>query len=149
MTRDHQVDSSKCNGAPECWAYFGSLDDNGSFVTVDGKPSPAGSGTVHGVHSGTMQGVAKFSFYSSFGSPSAALIPTSATKATSTLTTSTWFKAAMPDWARVFDAKLVAYSWTYANDLCEKWVDSINPGDDGQNAALDGDILNINHCNAG
>jgi hypothetical protein len=146
LTRDHQVDNSNCNGAPECFEYFGTLVDNGSFTTVDGKTGPNGTDTISGVHVGTMQGVAKFSFYSDSGAPNGALVPAAASGASKPATTSTWYTLALPASAHVFGGKLTAYSWTYNSAAtCEQWVDAINPGDDGQSAA-DGNILGISKC---
>jgi hypothetical protein len=42
---------------------------------------------------------------------------------------------------------LPAYDWTYtAAATCEAWNDSINPGDDGQDATTDGNITGVSGC---
>lgn len=114
-----------------------------AVVTVSGTTNV----TINGAHQGTMQGVAKFSFYSDSGAPNGALVPAGATGSSKPATTSTWYTLALPNSAHTFGGKLTAYSWTYGlAATCEQWVDSINPGDDGQSAA-DGNITGTNTCN--
>jgi hypothetical protein len=148
ITRQHAANADKCAaGTQECWFYTFTLSDGGSFTTINGTGSPNRTpATVHGVNQGTMQGVAKGSFYASSGSPDASLLPASGTGSPKPAQTSAWATLAFPESVKTSDVKLTGYSWTYnLASSCEQWVDQINPGDDGQSAA-DGNITGISQC---
>jgi hypothetical protein len=150
LTRQHAADSAKCGGTPTCWFYTGTLTDNGSFQTVSGAPSPNGSSAakVAGILDGTMQGTAAFQFYASSGAPDGSLVPVSADGSAKPASTTGWGELALPAGTTFAGVQLTAYSWTYtAPSTCEKWLDQINPGDDGQGAG-DGNITGVNACTA-
>lgn len=147
VTEAGVADPSNCDGAPRCFLFTFGLVDNGSFVTVDGKPTPNTSlgGTISGVSSGTFQGSAIGKFYADTDNL-AGHIPATATGSAKPATTSTWFKLAFGSGTHFFHAALTQYGWTYADtQTCEQWVDAVNPGDDGQSAG-DGNITGTVHC---
>jgi hypothetical protein len=147
VTRDHAADNSHCNSAAACWFYTFTLTDTGSFQTVDGKPTPNGTGgTISGVSGGTMQGTAVGSFYADSDAPAAANVPATANGDSKPASTTAWATLTLPGSAHTFGVKLTAYGWTYADTAtCEQWVDQITPGDDGQSAG-DGNITGSVHC---
>lgn len=146
VTRVGAVDNANCSGAPKCFFYTFTLTDNGSFTTVNGTPTPNGTGgTVHGVTTGTMQGVAIGSFYGDTDALTGT-IPATATGAAKPASTTNWATLALPASAHTYGVKLTQYGWTYVDaTTCETWVDKINPGDDGQSAA-DGNITGVVAC---
>ena len=40
VTVENQVNNSHCNGAPACYAVFGTITDSGTSVAQDGKAAP-------------------------------------------------------------------------------------------------------------
>ncbi|HEU5416667.1 MAG TPA: hypothetical protein VFV41_03165 [Streptosporangiaceae bacterium] len=148
VTVQHAAPSAKCGGTPVCYFVTGQLADTGSFETAPGAQSPNGSSSakISGVMDGTITGVANFEFYASSNQISASNVPTSATGAARPASTSGWGELAFPAGTTFTGVSLPAYSWTYvAPSTCEKWVDQINPGDDGQGPA-DGNITGVNAC---
>jgi hypothetical protein len=92
--------------------------------------------------------VANFEFFASSNQIAAANVPVSATGTAPPSSTTDWGELAFPTSTTFAGASLPAYSWTYvAPKTCEKWVDQINPGDDGQGPA-DGNITGVNACTA-
>lgn len=146
VTSHGAVDNSHCSGAPKCFFFTFTLSDNGSFTTVDGKPTPNGTGgTISGVSAGTMQGVAGGQFYADSDAMTGT-VPVSATGDDKPASTTTWATLVMTSGAHTYGVTLTAYSWQYADgQTCETWTDAINPGDDGQSAA-DGNITGVVAC---
>lgn len=148
ITRQHAAQSARCGGTPQCWFYTGTLADNGTFTSNESAKAPNGDGkTIAGTVTGTMIGGAHLEFYASSDSPNASNVP-AVMDGNATTTTSTWAKQAFPEGTSFSSVSLTQYTWTYtatAPNTCEKWVDQINPGDDGQSEA-DGNITGVNAC---
>jgi hypothetical protein len=110
---------------------------------VDGHASPNGSSdaTIDGSFDVNMVGGAHVEFYASSGAPDGTLVPASADGSDKPATTSTWYQLAFPSGTTFAGGSLTEYSWTYTT-TCEQWVDSVNPGDDGQGP----DDGNITHA---
>jgi hypothetical protein len=136
VTRESAVPSAMCGGTPRCWFYTAAVSDHGTFTTVDGHAAPNG-GVITGSFTGSMDGVGLIEFYASSGAPNASLVPAAiATRSDPALNgagTSTWAKLAFPATTEFRGGPtLTAYLWTYdAGCDAQKWVDGINPGDDG------------------
>ena len=148
LTRQHAAASSDCGGTAECWFYTGTIADSGTSTTVDGAASPNGSSTetIHGSLNVTMVGGAHVEFYASNGTPNPGSVPATVDGGNKPATTSTWYELAFPNGTTFKSGSLTQYSWTYTyGPTCEQWVDSVNPGDDGQGSG-DGNITGINNC---
>lgn len=157
VTLEHAVPADKCGTtAQQCFFYLGQLADAGAIVTNDGNPSPADPGvTIQGNNNGTINGSAKVEFYASSDTPNALLVPTSVTGADKggNITTSNWYKQffaanTLFGLTDVANAPFSVYDWLYTTSgTCQRWNDGVNPGDDGQSAAIDGNITGISACN--
>lgn len=161
VTVEDQVSNAHCNGAPTCYAVFGTLADTGTSSPVDGHPSPNSSdkATIDAAHiSGpvTMNGSADFEFYATSNKISASNVPATVDGTSGGETTTTWGELAFPSGTTFYAMKtmsgslLTAYDWTYVANVAytsngtsisctQTWNDQVNPGDDGQGPA-DGDI---------
>lgn len=153
-----QVDSSNCNGAPVCYAVFGTITDTGTTVPVDGFASPNGSSTAKIVAANftgplTMKGTAEFQFYAT-SNKLTGTVPATATGSAKPSTTTNWGELAFPGDTSFYGVKLTAYDWVYSGNVSYKdaggsqvsctqtWNDQINPGDDGQGTS-DGNITGV------
>ena len=61
--------------AVRCWFYTGSVSDTGTFTTDAGANSPNAGVAIHGVVTGTINGVDHFEFYSTDRTPTPAWCP--------------------------------------------------------------------------
>lgn len=146
VTRGDSAPNSKCNGAATCWAYTFTLVDEGSFIGVEGAKSPADpSITITGTPQGDMQGSAEGTFYSSSNAPDPSLVGASQ-DGRGNLSTTSWAQQFFPE-GTTFGFDLTTYKWIYtSNNSCteagkaESWTDAINPGDDGADPTVDGNI---------
>lgn len=150
VTLEDEVDANRCGaGAQRCFFYVGTLNDTGSFVTVDGAATPNGTGgTVHGANNGSLVGTTRVEFYATSDQPDGSLVKTAVTGADKggRVTTSAWVEQFFPDAVTFGPVTLVTYDFEYtAPGSCEHWTDTINPGDDGQSAA-DGNITGVSAC---
>lgn len=156
ITRQGEVEASKCGAsATQCWFYVGTLQDNGTFTTVDGHPSPADPNVnIQGANIGDMTGAARVEFYASSDTPIAngpPLAVAGALKGTDQgkITTTNWVELFFPNDRNVQfgQPKLVTYSFMYTlPGFCQSWTDGINPGDDGASVAKDGNITGVSQC---
>lgn len=154
VTVEDQVNSSHCNGAPVCYAVFGTLTDTGTTTPVNGHAGPNGSSSapiVAANFSGpvTMKGTATFQFYATSNKISASNVPAKQNGKGTTSTTA-WGELAFPAGTAFYSVGLTAYDWTYTAPVAytvsgtevsctQVWNDQVNPGTDGQGAA-DGNI---------
>jgi hypothetical protein len=138
-------------GAAHCYAYTGTLSDQGTFTTIPGHLAPNQSGAYTGsvektpAAHGTINGGGRVTFYASSDHPNASLVTSvnnHGVPATGEHTTTDWVEQFFP--ARTsFGAgpDLAPYSWSYATTGLhheQHWTDSSTNGDGNQPA--DGNI---------
>lgn len=144
VTRDHEVSASKCGaGAAQCWHYFGTVTDAGTFRSIDGGMSPHAGQAINGIVQGSINGNTGLEFYASSDKPDASLVPATATG--NAISSGNWAKQLFADGTVYTGVAQPSYSYTYsAPNTCEQWVDSSSNGD-GTDATA-GDITGTNHC---
>lgn len=155
VTVEDQVNNSHCNGAPACYAVFGTISDVGTSVPQDGVAAPnnslGGTITAANITGISTKGEAGFQFYATSNQISASNVPASDDVNTDgkDATTTDWGELAFPSGTQFFGATLTAYDWNYtaavsyssggtALSCTQIWNDQVNPGD-GQ-GANDGNI---------
>lgn len=144
VTLDHEVPAAQCGaGAASCFAYFGTVTDDGTFRSVAGGKSPHAGVDIAGIVQGQIQGVSSVEFVASSGQPDGTLVP--AVASGNAISTGVWARQLFPSGTTFGAETQPAYAYTYsAPGTCEIWTDSSN-NSDGTSASA-GDIQGVNHC---
>jgi hypothetical protein len=141
LTRDHEAPASKCGGGvPECYAYFGSIVDTGSFATITGANSPEAGDPINGGLNGTVQGSSQVEFYASSSTPDITQLPAQETG--NDVATGDMVKQLFGSGVQFSAVSQPVWGYTYqvTSGTCERWTNA-SSGDTG-------DIVGLNHCTA-
>lgn len=137
ITKHSAVDADKCGAAAtECYLYYASGTDTGTFATVDGWKSPGAGVVGAGNMTGTVSGAIKGQFYATSATPDPSLVD--ATVDGAAHPTARWAAMFFPSSVTVTDIDLRDWGWTYNTSICNKWVNA--------KAGNSGDITGVNAC---
>lgn len=138
VTKHGAVDAAKCGPtATECYLYYVSGTDTGTFATVPGWKTPGAGANGAGNVSGSVSGAFKGQFYATSATPDPSLVDATVNGAAHP--TAQWAAMFFPATVTVTDTELRDWGWTYkAPEFCNTWVNA--------KAGNTGDITGVNAC---